>query len=346
MEKLVDCLQKGEKLLDVVDVVNGYFSESSKSYTLQIPFLKNFFIGYIGFLINGGAITPEEDLKIVQIIYSNIKNEDMNFNLERSQIRAYIVHELNMAGTSGNSKIDIVNVHEVYKSPAPQPEVPVEIDDNETVLADSSPYKMSPNSSRSWDTPSKSRLKIDASRANINMGVNAGPMTAPIYNAEILNRKMLDDQERLKLQIQASRPPLMHSQSVSNLNLSSYNQNGSPIPNPIPSNHSVPSCSPQLQNGQIPLGNNIVSSNPIPQTDNITPYQIAQQLFMARAQQLQVQQQAAAATTTAAAAATTTTDANSNADFFLTSNATTSATTNATPNAISTSGNASTESFS
>ncbi|KAK6877727.1 hypothetical protein K4I79_005750 [Candida tropicalis] len=156
--------KKGEKLLDVVDVVNGYFSESSKSYTLQIPFLKNFFIGYIGFLINGGAITPEEDLKIVQIIYSNIKNEDMNFNLERSQIRAYIVHELNMAGTSGNSKIDIVNVHEVYKSPAPQPEVPVEIDDNETVLADSSPYKMSPNSSRSWDTPSKSRLKIDASQ--------------------------------------------------------------------------------------------------------------------------------------------------------------------------------------
>ncbi|CAX44585.1 conserved hypothetical protein [Candida dubliniensis CD36] len=264
--------KKGSKLLEVVDVINGYFSESSKSYTLQIPFLKNFFLGYITYLANGAAITPDENLKIVQIIYSNPKSGAMEFDLDESTVRAYIIHELNMAGTSGSSKINIVDVHSKHQSALKQEHA--DIDDNETVLADSSPFKLSPNSSRNWDTPSKSRLRIDAKKANVDGGAIAGPLTAPIYNAELLNKKMLDEQEKLKSNLQKDqvRPPLMHSQSVCNVNLSTQRGNSSPEM----ANNSTLAFSTPMTNRQAPIQNSLVPSS------NFTPYQIAQKSFIAR----------------------------------------------------------------
>ncbi|KAL6453715.1 hypothetical protein SBY92_005287 [Candida maltosa Xu316] len=279
----ITVFKKDERLLDVVDVVNGYYSESSKSYSLQIPFLKNFFVGYIGFLINGGLITPDENLRVIQIIYSN-RNDEMKFVLNHSSIHAYIIHEFNMAGNSGMSKLNIVNVEDEYLSPVKVDKC-VEIDDNETVLADSSPMKFSPNSSKSWDTPSKTQLKIDPSKANdINIAANAGPLTAPIYNAELLNRKMIDEQERLNGNNQMLRPPLMHSQSVSNINLmQSQNQQQTPVFSPhVPNSQPMPNTQDMSNNQQLPNGSF---------TNNVTPYQIAQQSFMARAQHVQVQQQ-------------------------------------------------------
>lgn len=275
--------KKGNKLLEVVDVINGYFSESSKSYTLQIPFLKNFFLGYITYLANGAAITPDENLKIVQIIYSNPKSGTMEFDLGESTIRAYIIHELNIAGTSGSSKINIIDVHSKYQSASKQDHC--DIDDNETVLADSSPLKLSPNSSRQWDTPSKSRLRIDTNKANIDGGAIAGPMTAPIYNAELLNKKMLDEQEKMKsnLQKEQLRPPLMHSQSVCNVNLSTQRIHSSPEM----ANNSTLAFSTPMTNRLGPVQNHP------PSDSNFTPYQIAQKLFIARTQlELHLQLQA------------------------------------------------------
>ena len=134
--------------------------------TLCRSLFEEFFLGYITYLANGAAITPDENLKIVQIIYSNPKSGTMEFDLDESTIRAYIIHELNIAGTSGSSKINIIDVHSKYQSASKQDHC--DIDDNETVLADSSPLKLSPNSSRQWDTPSKSRLRIDTNKANID----------------------------------------------------------------------------------------------------------------------------------------------------------------------------------
>lgn len=72
------------------------------------------------------------------------------------------------------------------------------------MLADSSPYKSSPKSTQSQQSPiRRSSLNIDVSRANGTKGLDLhkGPISAPIYNAAIVqkfNQNLLKQLEHLK----------------------------------------------------------------------------------------------------------------------------------------------------
>ena len=97
-------------------------------------------------------------------------------------------------------------------------------------------------------------------------------MTAPIYNAELLNKKMLDEQEKMKsnLQKEQLRPPLMHSQSVCNVNLSTQRIHSSPEM----ANNSTLAFSTPMTNRLGPVQNHP------PSDSNFTPYQIAQNCLL------------------------------------------------------------------
>ncbi|KAG5422011.1 hypothetical protein I9W82_001104 [Candida metapsilosis] len=187
-------ISKGDKiLLSVTDMINGYRNEDIKSYTLQIPFVRTFFAGFINYLINGSAISSEEDIKVKQFIYNNGDDPNSKLDLDKSHIHAYLVHDFHVNGTKGETSIKIVNANSIRRD--------AESDDNETVVADSSPHcriSSTPQSSqKTKETPRK--LKIDITRANQNHNLLSGPMTAPVYNSNIpnsLNRNALDELQK------------------------------------------------------------------------------------------------------------------------------------------------------
>ncbi|KAI5961752.1 abaA [Candida margitis] len=176
----IEVYKDGKKLLSAVDIVSGYCSEDSRSYTLRVPFVKTFFAGYFNYLINGSAIGSGEDIKIVQFIYNNADESNSQLDLEKSHFHACMVHDFHVTGTRGETVVTIVDSRNV-------PPV-AESDDNETVIAESSPCRPSNTpqpSTRNRETPSK--LKIDINRANVNHNIPSGPMTAPIYNSSLVN---------------------------------------------------------------------------------------------------------------------------------------------------------------
>ncbi|KAI5955809.1 hypothetical protein KGF54_001311 [Candida jiufengensis] len=222
---LIEVYKNGKKILNVTDIINGYFNEDSKCYILQVPFIKTFFAGFFNYLINGSLISSEENIKIIQYIYNNEESDNnSNFDLKNSKIFAYLVHEFNMMGTKGQTKVVVVNsLRDHINKYEPT------TDDNETVLADSSPYKSSnsPNHSlKNFETPSKNKfntinnknLKIDLSKTNnLNMNIPAGPMTAPIYNSNGLNQNNFANFNQFS--INNLRQQQQHQQQFQNFNL-------------------------------------------------------------------------------------------------------------------------------
>ena len=198
------CMAKvynGERLiLKKNEIVNGYLNEHDNTFDLQVPFLKDFWSGYLSFLNDGHDDANDlQNLSVIQVIYED--NRELN---EGSSIHGVIVHEFNRdlysEGTSHLTNIRIENN-------ASGLEEIEEVDDNATEIADSSPYK---NSSPVGKQISPSmlktsqNLKIDIFKAN-NSFVSQGPFTAPIYDASTVhkfNPNVVKQQEQLKLQIQ------------------------------------------------------------------------------------------------------------------------------------------------
>ncbi|CAI5757572.1 unnamed protein product [Candida verbasci] len=217
-ESMLNCYQhlkvfkaKNDQILfETTEPLNGY--KSNKSFILNVPFLKKFLYGYFNYLVNGSIISKDENLKIIQIIYNN-KNNNMEYN-DQSIIHAYIIHDLNVAGSTNSSTV-------IYYNKQKNEECQSEADENETILAESSPYKSSPYK----NTPNKLRnFKIDVNKAN--MEYTQGPMTAPIFNSRLLNQQLEEQNQRNQTQQyiqfqqqqnQNQQPPLMHSQSTNSI---------------------------------------------------------------------------------------------------------------------------------
>ncbi|ODV80331.1 uncharacterized protein CANTADRAFT_21565 [Suhomyces tanzawaensis NRRL Y-17324] len=284
--KIYDETNHNSLFVEHVDLVNGYYSFDNDSYEVQVPFMKQFFAGYFNYLLNGTSYAGKK-LSIVQIIYDNYSQDfegGNKFDEQKSQIFGYFIHDFDFDIGSGQTSVNVVNLvnnseHETFENAQNRVEDDKE-DDNETVLADSSPYKISPNQTRmSHDSPLKpsSQLRIDTNKANANdFNVLRGPLTAPIYNADIVqkfNQNMLKQQESLRGQYEQSpneenraslQPPMNHSHSTGNihqfrtLNIS-------------PPSSSPATDSPVIRAKSIPNQNypNMVSSTPL--RDNIVP---------------------------------------------------------------------------
>lgn len=209
------------------DPISGFLNESN-TFDVTVPFLKNFFTGFLSLLINGN---DDKDLlkniNIVQIIYSDTAA------VSKSQIKLCIVHRFNKLNHSGISSIQLLKFSgnrddfdeldedtqaDVDKSMTTRTEsnedrdndnkVNENDDDNETVLADSSPI-------RNLDSPRK-HLRIDLSMAKNN--IIPGPATAPIYNPKVIqmaNNSALS-KEIPKQPMSALAFP-QHSQSATNI---------------------------------------------------------------------------------------------------------------------------------
>lgn len=215
-----------QKLAEVVDMVNGYRKVSDSSYSLQVPFMRQFFMGYFSYLVNGeGKVSENDDLRIYQVIYDNVDGT-VDFNEENSAIKGYVVHEFNMRGISGKSTVEVVTIrddetggHETKGQ---------EQDDNETIPALSSPIRDTPSSRENFTTPRRNDLQIDIKRANCVRGI-AGPMTAPAFdtsNAHFPNHlQQFPNSGNIQYQIPMTavpmdgpRPPLQQSQSAAHMN--------------------------------------------------------------------------------------------------------------------------------
>jgi len=228
-------------LLENVDIINGYYSTEHDNFNLQIPFMKNFFAGHLAFLINGS--NNNQNLTVKQTIYNNnlddFEVDSFNFNEEKSNIYGFLLHEFkfdNFSDLKGSTFtiVNFVDDHDKNTSLASFTSEPAPIDDkfddNETVVADSSPFKSSPKSQHSnfKDSPYKRDLNSNNLKLNIEKNesnfTNQGPMSAPIYNSEIVhefNQSILKQQERLSIHVnrqqELRQPVLNHSRSTGNI---------------------------------------------------------------------------------------------------------------------------------
>ncbi|KAG7664019.1 uncharacterized protein J8A68_002457 [[Candida] subhashii] len=222
------------KLSEFIEMVNGYYVSSSNAYSLQIPFMKCFFMGYINYLVNGQSSVSENDnLRIYQAIYKNKGNNGMGFDADKSQLKGYIIHEFNMRGTSGKSALEIITVTEdnsqkKFGTSDNIIQCKQELDDNETIPADSSPIKGTPSDELHFGTPSRPEIRIDVRKANSSRGMNAGPMTAPACDSTISympNKAQYFENNLMRQQMtpmpaivgQVQRPPLQYSQSLATI---------------------------------------------------------------------------------------------------------------------------------
>lgn len=142
--------------------INGYRGPHG-SFELQVPFLNNFWAGYLTFLSNGSnAFKDLKDIHIAQVIYDG---DDESLGT----IHGYFVYKFDVAklnqGNTTYSCIKILSDQEV------------DVDDNETVLASSSPEK-----------PSSSKASLSVNTALANMNSTPSSMGMPTYNASVLQK--------------------------------------------------------------------------------------------------------------------------------------------------------------
>ncbi|SGZ56371.1 CIC11C00000002128 [Sungouiella intermedia] len=149
-------------LLRSREQINGYKTQDG-SFELHIPFLNNFWAGYLTFLSNGSnAFDDLKDIKIVQVIYNG---DDDSFGT----IHGYLTYRFDIARMNqGNTTCSCIRL---------QSSPDFNVDDNETVLASSSPAK---------PPSSKANLSVDTELANMN--TTPGPMSIPSYNASLLHK--------------------------------------------------------------------------------------------------------------------------------------------------------------
>lgn len=156
------------------DYVNGYPlltapAATRQAYDVQIAFLKPLLSGYLNFVIEGGS---ECNLTVVQVLFDGARSADQPY--------AVMIHRLRSAGDAKpGTQVSVTQltapVHHQFAVP--------EEDDNETVLADSLPCKLSPHRDYGASPMPRKRanLTIDLDRAGFILG-HQGPMTAPVYN--------------------------------------------------------------------------------------------------------------------------------------------------------------------
>lgn len=141
--------------------INGY-KVSNGSFELQVPFLNNFWGGYLTYLSNGSnAFNDLKDIHIIQVIY---EGDDESFGT----IHGFFSYKFDAARTDLGST--------TYCCIKLQANLELDVDDNETVVASSSPEK----------PPSKTGLSINTALANMNSAED--PMSIPSYDASYLHR--------------------------------------------------------------------------------------------------------------------------------------------------------------
>lgn len=249
------------------EIVNGYLNEQDRTFDLQVPFLKDFWSGYLSFLNDGhDEINELKNLSVMQIIYED--NKELN---SESCVYGVIVHnftrELYSEGKSiftsiqmTDNSIKNIKDQEIYD------------DDNATEIAYSSPFKNSSPDSK-LISPSTSKvcqnLKIDVAKAN-NANIGMGPFTAPVYNANTVQRfnpNVIKQQEQLRLLIQnhqmqqqllSTMQPLEQIQLPVQMHTQSQKQEPTVNDN---THYGQPALLPSRSTGHIPQVANFLQSN-------------------------------------------------------------------------------------
>lgn len=150
--------QNNRLLFASQDFINGY--KNDVGFSVQIPFLKKFWAGYLAYLVNG---LSKDQLVVVQVIHAAGTLDAID------NVSHCIVHDF-VSRTPGASTVATVTLGEDDDD-----------DDNATVLANLSPYQVA-NSPAS----AQRSLRIDINKANENRA--SGPASAPIYNAQVVNK--------------------------------------------------------------------------------------------------------------------------------------------------------------
>lgn len=152
------------RLLKSTECVNGY-KNNEGNFDLEVPFLNNFWSGYLTYLSNGSqAYDDLKTLRIVQVIYDGD-------NESTSSIHGFFTYSFDISN-------DGSGIASVKKSTLKRSEEShSEMDDNATVLASSSPVKTS---------PSRFNLSIDTNLAN--RSISPGPLSVPTYDANVLHK--------------------------------------------------------------------------------------------------------------------------------------------------------------
>lgn len=149
-------------LLRSKELINGYKSVDG-AYDLQVPFLNNFWAGYLTFLSNGlSAYNDVKSLQIVQIIYDG--DDDSYGNIHGYFTYRFDISKMNQ----GNATVSFIRL---------ESSADLEVDDNATVPASSSPAK---------SIGAKATLSIDTSLANGQS--TPDPISVSGYNATLLHK--------------------------------------------------------------------------------------------------------------------------------------------------------------
>lgn len=170
------------RLLQSRESVNGY-KNGDGNFTLEVPFLNNFWSGYLTFLSNGSNRFDElKSLYILQVIYDG---EDQ----ELTNIHGMFTYRFDIApNSSGCASVTPLIVKGGDAA---------SLDDNATILASSSPLNGSPN---------RFNFSIDTELAN--RSTSPGPMSVPTYNANLLYKL------NPNYDLAPARPPLSRFNSV------------------------------------------------------------------------------------------------------------------------------------
>lgn len=154
-------------LLKTKERVNGYKNETG-NFEFDLPFLNNFWAGYLTFLTNGS--NSFEDIKGIVILQVIHEGNDEN----SGRIHGYFIYRFDLAAFNGGySSVSSIKLKELSLTGDSED---LE-DDNATVLAASSPLK-----------PSPPRRALSVRTDVANACTVAGPLTAPTMNAAILHK--------------------------------------------------------------------------------------------------------------------------------------------------------------
>ena len=268
-----------ELLLELNQPIDGYYNGSNDKFEVTVPFLKNFWNGFLSLLVNGG---DNENLiskiSIVQIIH------DGKYFDENSQVKGCFVHKFSKGNSNGSTDYQTINYVPIDNEDKNVDDVEgVEgdglnddglNDDNETVLADSSPI-------RNFEITPRRPMKLDLSSTK-RPSITPGPATAPLFNSKDIY------QANRQNGLNSYNP--FHSQSYSNIpTINSQQQQQqqqpnsdtkSPLihkngPNPIPTPDMVSPFHP-MTGGFVPEINSMATSTPAKFFGDSRPQQMTQ----------------------------------------------------------------------
>lgn len=144
------------------ELVNGFKSHDGGIH-LEVPFLNNFWAGYLTFLSNG--LNSFEDLRTLTIVQIIHDGEDA----KQGSIHGYFAYRFEMAKMNqGNTNVSFIRVDSGAE---------LEIDDNATLPASSTPPKRL--------SAVRVSLSVDTSLAN---GISTPCPSIPSYNASLLHK--------------------------------------------------------------------------------------------------------------------------------------------------------------